>query len=210
MLTWGFTQLSCESCIYYRNSDNGTIVSAVHVDDFLSTASSKEENERFKNQMRFVWTISDLGAVHFVVGIVVAWDRPNCTVMLSQTALIDKIVMQFGQKNTSAASVPMDPGLKLWCTDYKKLPREELDQISKLPYRSLVGCLLYLSISTRPDISYSVQQLSQFLDCYTYAHWNVALRVVRYLSGTRNHKPHLGGSNPISLLGLPTPTGPIA
>ena len=157
MLTWGFTRLSCESCIYYRNSDNGTIISAVHVDDFLSIASNKEENERFKDQMRSVWTISDLGAVRFVVGIAVAWDRPNRTVMLSQTALIDKIVTQFGQKNASPASVPMDPGLKLRRADYKKLPREELDQISKLPYRSLVGCLLYLSIGTRPDISYSVQ-----------------------------------------------------
>ena len=202
MLAWGFTRLSCESCIYYRNSDTGTIVSAVHVDDFLSIASCKEENERFKDQMRSVWTISDLGAVRFVVGIAVAWDRPNRTVMLSQTALIDKIVAQFGQKGASPASVPMDPGLKLRRADYKRLSREELDQITKLPYRSLVGCLLYLSIGTRPDISYSVQQLSQFLDCYTYAHWNTALRVVRYLSGTRNHKLHLGGNNPISLLGF--------
>ena len=202
MLSWGFTHLSCESCIYYRNSDSGTIISAVHVDDFLSIASNKMENEKFKDQMRSIWTISDLGAVRFVVGIAVTWDRPNRTVMLSQTALIDKIVTQFGQRNASPAPVPMDPGLKLRRADYKKLSREELDQIAKLPYRSLVGCLLYLSIGTRPDISYSVQQLSQFLDCYTYAHWNAALRVVRYLSGTREYKLHLGGNNPISLLGF--------
>lgn len=202
MISWGFTRLSCESCIYYRTSDSGTVISAVHVDDFLSIASNKGENERFKNQMCNVWTISDLGAVRFVVGIAVTWDRPNRTVMLSQTALIDKIVSQFGQKNASPAPVPMDPGLKLRRADYKKLTREELDQISKLPYRSLVGCLLYLSIGTRPDITYSVQQLSQFLDCYSYAHWNAALRVVRYLSGTRDFKLHLGGNNPISLLGF--------
>ena len=106
MSTWGSTQLSCESCIYYRNSDNGTIVSAVHMDDFLSIASSKEENERFKNRMWSMWTISDLGAVCFIVGVVVAWDRSNRTIMLSQTVLIDKIIMQFGQKNASQASVP--------------------------------------------------------------------------------------------------------
>lgn len=122
--------------------------------------------------------------------------------MLSQTALINKIVAQFGQKNASPAPVPMDLGLKLRRADYKKLPCDELDQLTKLPYRSLVGCLLYLSISTCPDITYAVQQLSQFLDCYTYAHWNAALRVVRYLSGTRNHKLQLGGTNPITLLGF--------
>ena len=202
MLSWGFTRLSCESCIYYRKSNSGTIVSAVHVDDFLSIASNREENERFKDQMHRVWTISDLGAVRFVVGIAVTWDRPNRAVFLSQTALIDKIIAQFGQKSASPAPVPMDPGLKLRRADYKKLSRDELDQITKLPYRSLVGCLIYLSIGTRPDITYAVQQLSQFLDCYTYAHWNAALRVVRYLSGTRDHKLQLGGTNPITLLGF--------
>ena len=152
--------------------------------------------------MHLVWTISDLGTVCFVIGITVAWDRPNHTVMLLQMALIDKIIAQFGQKNASPAPVPMDPGLKLWRPDYKKLSCDKLDQITKLPYRSLVGCLLYLSIGTRPDITYAVQQLSQFLDCYTYAHWNTALWVVQYLLGTRNHKLQLGGTNPITLLGF--------
>ena len=174
MLSWGFTRLSHESCIYYRSSNSGTIVLAIHVDGFLSIVSNKEENKQFKSQMCNV-TISDLGAVHFVVGITITWDRPNCTVMLSQTTLIDKIVAQFGQKNASPAPVPMDPGLKLRCTDYKKLSHEELNEITKLPYTSLVGCLLYLSIGTCPDITYSGQQLLQFLDCYTYAHWNAAL-----------------------------------
>ena len=134
MLSWGFTRLSCESCIYYWNSDSGTIVSAVQVNDFLSIASNGEENEHFKNQMRRVWTISDLGTICFVVKITITRDRPNHAVFLSQTALIDKIVAQFGQKSASPAPVPMDPGLKLQRTDYKKLSHNELDQITKLPY----------------------------------------------------------------------------
>ena len=131
----GFTHLSCESCIYYQKSDSRTIVSAMHVDDFLSIASNQEENEHFKNQLRRVWTISDLGAVHFVFSIVVTWDRPNHAVFLSQTALIDKIVTQFGQKSASPAPVPMDPGLKLRHTDYHvmnstKLQNYHIDHLS--------------------------------------------------------------------------------
>ena len=152
--------------------------------------------------MRATWTISDLRNVRFVVGIAVTWDRPNKTVMLSQTALIDKIITQFGQRNASPSSPPMDPGLKLWRAKYKNMSKAELEEIKKLPYRLLVGCLLYLSIGTCPDITYSVQQLSQFLDCYSYTHWNVAIHVVRYLSGTQNLKLHLGGQNPTSLVGF--------
>lgn len=77
VLSWGFTRLSYESCVYYRSSDSGVIISAVHVDDFLSIASNKDENEGFKNQMRTVWTISDLGAVRFVVGIAVNGTDPT-------------------------------------------------------------------------------------------------------------------------------------
>lgn len=169
-LTWGFTCLSCESCSYYRTMESESIISTVHVDDFLSIASNKEENEHFKNQMWSIWTILDLGAVCFIVGIAVTWDWPHHTVMLSQTVLINKIVSQFSQKNASPAPIPMDPGLTLWHANYKKLTCNKLEQITKLPYRSLVGCLLYLSIGMCPNITYSVQQLSQYLNCYMYTH----------------------------------------
>jgi len=120
--------------------------------------------------------------------------------MLSQTALVNKIVSQFSQRKASPTPVPMDPGLKLWHADYKKLTGDELEQITKLPYRSLVSCLLYLSIGMCPNISYLVQQLSQYLDCYTYTHWNTALQVIHYLSGTCNYKLCLSDNNSILLL----------
>jgi len=110
--------------------------------------------------------------------------------------------LQFRQKNASPSSLPIDPGLKLQCANYKNMSQSELDEIKKLLYHSLISCLLYLSISTCPDITYSVQQLSQYLDCYSYAHWNTAIWVVHYLRSTQDIKLHLGRTNPISLLGF--------
>lgn len=77
MLSWGFTRLACESCVYYRKAETGTVIAAVHVDDFLSIASSKSENDRFKAQMREAWTISDLGTPQHIVGVSAEWDRTN-------------------------------------------------------------------------------------------------------------------------------------
>ena len=59
-----------------------------------------------------------------------------------------------------------------------------------------------MSIGTCPDISYAVQQLSQFLNSYAYGHWNTALQVVQYLKGTRDLKLILGGDRPIELTGF--------
>jgi hypothetical protein len=155
-------------------------MAAVHVDDFLSVASHKAENEQFKEQMKKIWTISDLGEPKFCVGIGISRSPSTRMVYLSQTALIDKVVGQFGQSDAYPVSTPMDSGLKLRRPDRKSISADDQEHLAKLPYRSLVGCLIYLSIGTRPDITYAVQQLSQFLDNFSYAHWNAAIRVVRY------------------------------
>jgi hypothetical protein len=201
MLEWGFSRLASESCIYYRSAPTGVTIAAVHVDDFLSIASTKAENERFKQQMKTAWTISDLGEVCFVVGIAVKWDRPNQAVMLSQCSLIDRIISQFGQTDASPLSTPMAPGLKLHCQASSSISDSDCHTLSKLPYRSLIGSLLYLAICTHPDISYAVQQLSQFLDCFSFVHWNAAVRVVRYLKGTRKLQLCLGGLKAVQLVG---------
>jgi hypothetical protein len=157
MLDWGFTPLSSESCIYYHSAPSGTTLAAVHVDDFLTIASSQKDNDQFKAQMCEVWTISDSGVVKFVVGIAVEWDHPNCCVNLSQTALIDQIICQFGQADASPFTIPMTPGLKLRCSPHSSLSDTEWHALAKLPYHSLVGSLLYLAISSQPDITYTVQ-----------------------------------------------------
>ncbi|CAB0004503.1 unnamed protein product, partial [Nesidiocoris tenuis] len=79
-------------------------------------------------------------------------------------------------ENCKPIGSPMDPKTKL-------TPSEEKSQ-ENLPYQNLIGCLMYLSVATRPDISFAVSYLSQFNSCYNSQHWNAAKRVLRYLKGT--------------------------
>ena len=113
LIQWGFARLGCEPCIYFHKTATGTTIVAIHVDDFLLISSSTDENDRFKGQLRSTWAISDLGTARFVVGIAVQWNRTQKTVYLSQTALIDKIIQSFGQKDAAPVSIPMEPGLRL-------------------------------------------------------------------------------------------------
>ena len=76
------------------------------------------------------------------------------------------------------APFPLPKGLQLSSYSTEVLPDPS-------PYRRLVGKLLYLTL-TRPDISYSVQLLSQFRQQPKQPHHRAALHVLRYLKGTTN------------------------
>ena len=65
-------------------------------------------------------------------------------------------------------------------------------------YRTLVGNLQYLCL-TRPDISYVVNKLSQFMHRPTSEHWNAAKQLLRYLCGTLTHGLFLHKANTLSL-----------
>ena len=54
-------------------------------------------------------------------------------------------------------------------------------------YQSLVGSLMYLSVCTRPDLTYAVGILARFSSKPNRSHWTAAKRVLRYLKGTANH-----------------------
>ncbi|XP_053685754.1 uncharacterized protein LOC128735287 [Sabethes cyaneus] len=83
-------------------------------------------------------------------------------------------------ENCKSAATPMEVNLKL-----KKL--EENESPTCHPYRELVGCLTYLMLSTRPDISSAVNILSRFQGGASDLHWTHLKRVLRYLQGTRNY-----------------------
>ena len=56
----------------------------------------------------------------------------------------------------------------------------------KVPYREALGSLMYAAIATRPDITFAVSVLSQFLDNPGEAHWEGVKRIFRYLAGTKD------------------------
>jgi hypothetical protein len=75
-----------------------------------------------------------MGNVQFIVGIAVEWDCANHMVMLSQMALIDCIIMQFGQSDASPLSLPMAPGLKLQRADTSSMSAADQLTLVKFPY----------------------------------------------------------------------------
>ena len=166
MINWGFIRLLCEYCVYYRNTDTGTIIAIVHVNDFLSIASSKEENEQFKSQLQEHWEISE-GDASFMLGMQIKRNCLNHTISISQEAFIDKLLTEFNLTDATPSKVPMNPGLQL--QQPSALTPAKQVELSKIPYHHLVCSMGYLASMTRPDIAKTYQDLSVSLVLRLYS-----------------------------------------
>lgn len=163
----------------------GMTVVAVHVDDMISAHSDDDEGDRFQSELESVWRISVLGVPRFALGIAIIHDPPNRLIRISQTALIDRIVAQFGLTDADSVSTPMAHSACLTRpTPDKTISTEETTQLAKIPYHTLIGILMYLVSGMHPNIAFTLSKLACFLNCYQEIHWHAALRIVRYLKGT--------------------------
>jgi hypothetical protein len=75
------------------------------------------------------------------------------------------------------------------------LSDDDKEYMTKIPYKSAVGSLVYLAITCRPDIAYAVGILSRYMQSPAPVHWEGVKNVMRYLKGTMELGLTYGGSN---------------
>ncbi|XP_039163144.1 uncharacterized mitochondrial protein AtMg00810-like [Eucalyptus grandis] len=136
--------------------------------------------EGFKKFLHATFHIKDLGAPKYFLGIEIA--RSEQGISLSQRKFILEIISEAGLSGCKPAVIPIEQNTKLTTADYDKGMSQDDDLTLEDPsiYQRLVGKLIYLTM-TRPDISYAVQTLSQFMHSPKQSHMNAALKVVKYL-----------------------------
>ena len=128
----------------------------------------------FRNSNNSHFQTKDLGKLKYFLGIKVA--QSNSRVVISQRKYTLDILTDTGMLNCKPVDTPMDPNVKLVPSQ-----GELLRDLGK--YRRLVGKLNYLTI-TRPNISFPVSVVSQFLQSPCDSHWDAVVCILRYIKGT--------------------------
>ena len=118
------------------------------------------------------------------LGIGIEIDSNVGEIRLHSTRMINHLLQTFGLSNARPASTPLPPGTVLYKGTKAQL-EPDVD-MSNIPYRQLVGSLLHIANTTRPDIMFATTILSRFLDSPGPPHWEAAKQVLRYLGTTRN------------------------
>lgn len=173
---FGAKSTTADPCVYYIKNGKGLTVITIYVDDILFMSEDPNMLEKFKNHLKRDLDLKYAGLVKYCLGI--NFKQENGMVAMSQQSYIRELLNRFDMAEANTVSCPMDPGIKL--------KRSDKCDMEGLPYRELVGGLLYLATSTRPDIANTVSKLSQFLNCFDNTHWKAAKRVLRYLKKTIN------------------------
>ena len=152
---------------------------ARYVDDILIMAANNETLVNTKKILNARFKMTDMVTVRWFLGMNIMHKKEG--IYITQTSYINKILERFNLRDAKIKAVPLSKDV-----NFRQLIFPEgNDPRGDCPYRELVGCLLYLSVCTRPDISLAVSELSRFVSDPHDSHWNLLKGVVWYLKGTK-------------------------
>jgi Reverse transcriptase (RNA-dependent DNA polymerase) len=164
----GFVALESDTSIYIR----GQLLVAVYVDD-IKVVGNQKDCEAFYHELAKLVEVENKGRIKSFLNIDVIWDWDKHLVAINQSAFIDYLL-------ADTVGSPLDPSLPL----LKATPGDKM--ANEKYYQHVTGSLNHLAVYTRPDISFAVSKLAQFMSSPTATHLNAAMHVLRYLKGTRN------------------------
>lgn len=171
----GFQQSKCDPCCFiYRNNGKFAILS-VYVDDLCLFSRDLAFANHLKDLIADRFKMTDLGEIHFVLGINVSVS-PGC-IAINQSSYILKMLERFQMSNANEIGLPMDPNVKL-------VKEDGSTKVDPVRLQTLIGSLLYCACGTRPDIAFAVSAISKFCSCPTETHISAAKRILRYLKAT--------------------------
>lgn len=180
MLKLGFKRCDKDRCLYVKEENGIKCYVLLYVDDLLIVCANLQMIQIIKNLLHKEFEMTDIGKVNTYLGVHIEQDEQNGTITLSQTRYLQNVLKKFGMNDSKVATTPMEKGLNLAKGDPKNLPN--------VPYRELIGCLTYATITTRPDICAATNYFSRFQSCYTLEHFTHAKRILRYIKGTLSIK----------------------
>ena len=189
LISLGFVQSKNDYSLFLNKTSTNITILAVYVDDILLTGSDSKEIQHVKQCLNEKFGIKDLGSLHFFLGLEV--QHTPLGVILSQQKFTRELLRDCGFPIKRQASTPLPLNCRL-------LPEEGSLLDDPTTYRALVGKLNFLT-NTRPDLCFTVQTLSQFLQQPRTSHLQALLHTLAYIQGTSTKGILLSGAAHLKL-----------
>jgi histone deacetylase 1/2 len=162
LLELGFVPSKGDTSLLYFHKGDCTIFLLVYVDDIIVASSSQTATNALLKNLECDFALKDLGDLYYFLGIEVK--RQGGDLLLKQEIYAIEVLKRVNVMDCKAVVTPLSPFEKLSLYDGEKLGPQDSTR-----YRSIVGALQYLTL-TRPDISFDVNKVCQFLHSLTTTH----------------------------------------
>ena len=159
----GFVPSTADTSLFLLHRPEVTMYLLVYVDDIILISSSEAAADRLLSALGGHFAVKDLGALHYFLGLEVSWSPAGLTLTQHNYSL--DLLRRAGMLQCKHATTPMSATDRLSALDGALLPSNDATK-----YRSIVGGLQYLTI-TRPNISYAVNHVCQYLKVQLISGW---------------------------------------
>ncbi|XP_018627873.1 uncharacterized mitochondrial protein AtMg00810-like [Nicotiana tomentosiformis] len=178
-----YIQSLYDHSLFTKKEGEELVIVLVYVDNLLITGNSRRLIDQAKSTLHNNFKVKDLGELRSFLGIEVLISHDG--ILLNQIKYTLELISDVGLSGAKPVNTPLEANARFTTVDYDAHVGGITDPVlpDATPYQKLIGKLLYLTI-TRPDISFVVQVLSQFMQQPKASHWEAALRLVRYLKGS--------------------------
>ena len=197
---FGFTQNEDEPCVYKKVSGSNVAFLVLYVDDILLIGNDMPSLQAVKTWLSKNFSMKDLGDATYILGIRIYRDRSRRMIGLSQSTYIDKVLHRFGMQEAKRGFVPMSHGISISKENSPK-SLDDKDRMSKVPYASAIGSIMYAMICTRPDVSYALSMTSRYQSMPGEGHWTTVKNILKYLKRTKDQFLVYGGEEKLVVKG---------
>jgi hypothetical protein len=191
LLKIGFKVHPASPCLFHGVLIPGQppIYLGLYVDDFFYFSESRQVEEKFEKDFGKEIQTDFNGQVGYFLGINFTCKRHDdghVTIHMDQEAFIDNVcqIAKLDNPFTNTVTTPYRSGHPIDTIPIPTTPPNNQNELTH-QMQVLIGCLTWLSLSTRPDIATITNLLAQYTVKATQSHINAAKRVVRYLKGTK-------------------------
>ena len=163
--------------MYMKTSGSTLVFLVLYVDDILLIGNDIPLLESVKTSLKNSFSMKDLGEATYILGIRIYRNRSKRLIGLSQSTYIDKVLKRFNMQDSKKGFLPMSHGISL-CKNQCPSTQDERDRMSKIPYASAIGSIMYAMICTRPDVSYALSATSRYQSDPGESNWIVVKNIL--------------------------------